>query len=139
MINGEKGKKANGALHELGKGFLIFTGSILTFFLFLYLLAWFYYVPENPPDQYKTSIVYRGRTDMVIPHPYNPNIESTPEETVLNFLGNSGISYAVEYEGKTFAVDIYHRKKKTRILQILQEGIEEGDFYIDDQNYLVTK
>ena len=114
--------------------FGLITGIII---LTVGLLYWSYQIPTNPADQYKTSIVYHGRTDMKVD--CGNILKCPPEEMVFGFMVDTQISCGVNYNGKIFEIDIHETKYKEEALRLLRIGIAEGKIYIDEENYLVTE
>ncbi|MDX2471766.1 MAG: hypothetical protein QNL04_14445 [SAR324 cluster bacterium] len=130
MTTGEKAKGNGCALIFV----LILAGIIL--FLFL-LMLWENYIPENPPDQYKTPVVFRGVTDTEVA--CNKNLRCTPHKMIMSFVDATAISMSRGYEGKIFTLKVIEIEQKEEALRQLQLAIDGGYLYVDDQNYLVTE
>ncbi len=137
MTTDKKEEKVKSVLLKLIKIVSISVGSILGIFLLLLLLAWANFLPTNPPSQYKTPVVYQGRTDMKVDC-YNGS-KCTPERMAWKYLYNSMVPCRVDHKGKTFLLEVSEIEHKEEALRILQHGIDRGLVYADDQNYLVTE
>lgn len=138
MKTDKKWQKTKGILLKLVKIVSISVGSILVFLLLLYFfLNWLSQTPTNPPNQYNTPVVYHGRIDTNVRGPlgydYNPKI------TALAYLFDSMARCRIKYTGKTFEIEVTNIIYKEEALRILQHGVDEGEIYVDDQNYLVTE
>ncbi len=130
MTTGDKAKGNGCALIFV----LIPAGIILIVTLWSFLD---YYISTNPPDQYKTSIIFRGKQGMKVDC---GNLEKcTPREMVMDFMYNTYIRYDDYYNGITFFIEVKNREHKEEALRLLQIGIDEGKIYTDEQNYLVTE
>lgn len=109
-------------------------GIILVFFL---LLLWAEHIPTNPPDQYKTSVVFRGKTVKEIQ--YEIGFGNRPRIQALRYLRNSSIPCGFTHKGKTFVIEVENIQHKEAALEILQDGIDKGIIIVDKQNFLVTE
>ena len=96
------------------------------------------YIPTNPPEQYQTSVVYRGKVD------YEVQIKGTYYETsqriLQDYLRDTWLgTYFISEKDGFYELDIRRREIKESALKLLQEGIDLGKIHVDENHYLVKE
>ncbi len=135
MTTGKTEETVKGVLLKLIKILSISVGSIFGLFLLLLLLVTTY-TPTNPPDQYKTPVIYSGVPGMKVDFIYSGR---TPEGIIWEFMDRTTIIIGVTYTDRNFIVFVDDIIYKEEALRLLRLGIADGKVYVDEQNYLVTE
>ena len=116
---------------------------ILLFLLFIDLWAYKSLIEKVYKNDYgfrlyKTLVIFKGEQNKIAKSKWV--VTYTVEELLYDFFSRTDIiSLHSHNNGSQFEILVTTHHEKTKALRYLKEGIEEGEVYVDEKNYLVTK